>query len=102
MDIIWLPLAEEALGNIYRFYMEKSQQAARRIISDILESTQRLSDYPEIAPIEQILDNHPIIFRSLVIRKTYKVVYYAEGNIIYIADVWDCRQNPESLRNRIN
>jgi plasmid stabilization system protein ParE len=102
MDVIWLPAAEEALDSIYRFYMEKSLQAARRIISDILNSTQRLIDYPEMAAIEQILKNHPIMFRSLVVRKTYKVVYYVEGNRIYIADVWDCRQNPVSLRERMN
>ena len=102
MVVIWLPLAEEALDNIFRFYEEKSLQAARRIISDILDSTRRLTDYPEMAPIEHILENHPNVFRSLVVRKTYKVVYYIAGNYIFIADIWDCRQNPVSLQNRIN
>jgi hypothetical protein len=30
--------------------------------------------------------------------KHYKVIYYVEKNVIYIATIWDCRQNPVKLR----
>jgi plasmid stabilization system protein ParE len=35
MDIIWLPLAESALEDIYFFYAEHNIVAAKRIIANI-------------------------------------------------------------------
>lgn len=101
MEIIWLPMAEKALEAIFSFYEEKSIKAARKIIADILQATDQLSVHPEMATIEELLQERQETFRSLVVRQTYKVVYYIEDTVIYIADVWDCRQFPEKLKKGI-
>lgn len=101
MEIIWLPLAEKALVAIFSFYEEKSIPAGQKIITDILQATEQLSVHPEMAAVEQLLQERPETFRSLVVRKTYKVVYYIEDTVIYIADVWDCRQFPGKLKKGI-
>jgi len=101
MVIIWLPLAEKALEDIFLFYEEKSLQVARTIISDIRKATNRLPIFPEMAAVEQLLSERPEIFRSLVVRQTYKVIYFIKNQYIYIADVWDCRQNPDELGKRV-
>ena len=54
-----------------------------------------------MAPIESLLEDRDKVYRALVVDK-YKIVYYVENNIIYIAAVWDCRQNTEKLKKRIN
>ena len=100
MEIIWLPLAEKALEAIFSFYEEKSIQAAWKIITDILQATDQLSIHPEMAEAEQLLQERPETFRSLVVRQTYKVVNYIEDTVIYIADVWDCRQFPEKMKKK--
>ncbi|MDR1896354.1 MAG: type II toxin-antitoxin system RelE/ParE family toxin [Prevotellaceae bacterium] len=102
MEIIWLPLAEKAIDDIFGFYAEKNVYVARKIVSDILRATERLSDFPEMAAVEQFLQEQPKTFRSLVVKKIHKVVYYIETDRIYIADVWDCRQNPEMLTQRVS
>ncbi|GHT55767.1 hypothetical protein AGMMS49982_22000 [Bacteroidia bacterium] len=101
MVIIWLPLAEEALSGIFRFYNERSEQAAIKLVFDIRQATKQLAKYPEIGFREPLLAYRPETFRSLIVRKTYKVVYYIEKGTVYIADVWNTRQDPENLRNRI-
>jgi plasmid stabilization system protein ParE len=101
MVVIWLPLAEDALDNIYCFYKDRSEQAASKLLSDILQATKRLEEYPEMAFREPLLVERPEVFRSLIVRKTYKVVYYREDDIAFIADIWDTRQYPDNLRNRI-
>jgi len=101
MVIIWLPLAEESLEDIFLFYEEKSLQVARTIISDIRQATKQLSIFPEMAAVEQFLSERPEIFRSLVVRQTYKIVYFIKNQCIYIADIWDCRQNPNTLVKRV-
>lgn len=50
-----------------------------------------------MAPIEPLLQERKEVFRSLVVRKNYKVIYYIQNTIIYIADIWDCRQDPDRL-----
>jgi plasmid stabilization system protein ParE len=101
MVIVWLPQAEEALNSIHFYYSEKSLQAASKMISDIKQATERLVDYPEKAFREPLLSERPETFRSLIIKKIYKIIYYVNGDIIYIADIWNCRQNPITLRSRI-
>jgi len=54
-----------------------------------------------MAPIEPLLSEFSELYRSLVIRKTYKVVYYIADDIIFIVAVFDCRQNPGKLKKDI-
>jgi hypothetical protein len=37
----------------------------------------------------------------VVKNKRYKVIYYIEKDIIHISAIFDCRQDPEKLRNII-
>jgi len=97
MEIVWLPLAEKALDDIFLFYLDKSVIVAQKMISDILSAVANLANFPEIAAREQTLINRPEGFRSLVVRHHYKVVYFVDNQQIYIADVWDCRQDPDTL-----
>jgi len=102
MEIIWLPLAENALDEIFRFYEKKSLIVAGKMIADILTATARLSKFPHLAAREQSVQHSSYEFRALVVRHHYKVVYFVSNGKIYIADVWDCRQDPDILTNRIN
>lgn len=49
----------------------------------------------------QTLKDNPMIYRSLVACKHYKLIYRVEKNIIKIVAVWDCRQNPKKLKRVI-
>lgn len=96
MKIKFLIAAEEHLDDIYNQIAEKSERAAITVYNDFLDEIDRLKDFPQIASIEPILDDEPQMFRSLVVRHNYKVIYYLEDDTIYIAAVWDCRQNPQT------
>ena len=102
MKILWLNFAEEDIDAIYRFYAEeKSLRAANKIYNDILDATGSLADFPQIAPIESCLSDDVEEYRSLVVQKHFKVIYFIESESIYIAAVWDCRQNPETNKEKI-
>lgn len=51
-----------------------------------------------MASVEQLLDGEPEMFRSLVVLRRYKVIYYVTDETIYVADIWDCRQDPAILK----
>ena len=95
MKILWLEFAEEDIESIYRFYAEhKSIKAANKIYNDILDATDSLADFPQMAQIEPDLSDDGEEYRALVVRKHFKVVYFIECDSVYIASIWDCRQNP--------
>jgi plasmid stabilization system protein ParE len=97
MNIVILPDAEMHLNNIYDFIKVKSEKSAINLYNNILDEIERLRFFPQIAAIESILSDFPETFRSLVVKKTYKVIYFVKNETIYIVAIWDCRQNPNTL-----
>jgi len=48
-------------------------------------------------PKEELLNDYPEEFRYLV-ESNYKIIYWKKENLITIASVFDCRQNPGKIR----
>lgn len=102
MRILWLELAEEDLDSIYHFYAkDKSVKASNKIYNEILDATETLADFPKMASIELDLSEDGDEYRSLVVGKYFKVIYFIEDDSIYIAAVWDCRQSPNTNISKI-
>ena len=97
MKIFWLELAEEDAEAIYQFYAkDKSVKAANKIYNDILDATDSLADFPQMASIEPELSDDEEESRSLVVQRHFKIIYFIEYDSIYIAAIGDCRQNPKT------
>ena len=99
--IIWLPVAKRNLNSIYKFISKKSVQAAIKVHNKLLDAAEPLLSFPQMAPIEPLLEDCDKIYRALVVDK-YKILYYFENNTIYIAAVWDCRRNIKRLKKLFN
>ncbi|GHT32645.1 hypothetical protein FACS18945_3910 [Bacteroidia bacterium] len=103
MKVLWTAFAESQLEGIYDYIQVKNQQAAADIYNDILDESAMLARFPRLAPIEPLLSEFPEAYRSLVVRRNYKVVYYIENEtIVYVVSVFDCRQAPQKLKDNIN
>ncbi|GHT02568.1 hypothetical protein FACS189440_05640 [Bacteroidia bacterium] len=101
MRIVILPKAEKRLDEIYNFIKINYPKAAADICNDILDEIEFLKNFPKMAAVEPILAGCTEIFRSLVVRRHYKVIYYIEDETIYIVTIWDCRQDPKRLWNEV-
>ncbi|MDR1436641.1 MAG: type II toxin-antitoxin system RelE/ParE family toxin [Candidatus Symbiothrix sp.] len=99
MVIKWTNKASLRLQSIHDYYQEVSNgKVAKNIIKEILNATKILSKYPQIAAVEPYLNNSPQVYRSLVVKPDYKIIYFIDGENIVIATIWNCRQNPENMR----
>jgi plasmid stabilization system protein ParE len=100
MKIIWLEVAQQQLNAIYEFLAQQSEIAATGIYNGIIDETDKLCIFPEMAAIEPLLKNENYIYRSLVVRRNYKVVYRinAQAEEIIVSSIWDCRRNPKALK----
>jgi plasmid stabilization system protein ParE len=104
MVVRWHWLAEEQLKEIFDYHLKKAgHKTAKKIVVRIKEYTATLGMMPFIGPVELSLESEPEEYRSLVIPKKYKAIYHVdtENNSVIIVDLWDCRQSPESLKERV-
>jgi len=103
MKVIWEEPASRRLDEVYDFIAMENPPAAAKIFNDIVGETARLADFPEMAAVEPLLVDIPETFRSLVIRRNYKIVYYVDdaAKEVIIVDVWDCRQRLSRLKKLI-
>jgi plasmid stabilization system protein ParE len=100
MKIIWMEVAQQQLDVIYEFLAQHSEIAAVEIYNDIIDETDKLCIFPEMAAIEPLLKKEKYIYRSLVVRRNYKVIYRinAQTKEVIVSSIWDCRRNPKALK----
>ena len=97
MKIVWMKNAKRQLDEIHDFLAGQSPTAAVKFYNGLIDEVERLADFPEMAPVEALLISRPERFRSLVVMKTYKVIYFIDNRAVNVVTVWDCRQNPTKL-----
>ena len=101
MVVRWTEFAENKLKEIFDYYFDVAgYNVAGKIVTKIKRSADSLGTMPFIAPIEENLEKSKFIHRSLVVNRTYKVVYFIdeEFECVVIATIWDCRRDPSKLQ----
>jgi plasmid stabilization system protein ParE len=101
MKLIFAPEAAEDMENIYCYYVERNEIYAVSLYNQFIDEAEDLQNFPQIAPKEPLLEEYPEDYRSLVVRNTYKLVYFIENETINVVAVFDCRQNPRKLKKDI-
>ena len=56
-----------------------------------------LESAPYLGKEEPLLENTPILYRSLVVNEINKLVYYINNDFIEIVALWDTRREPKTL-----
>ncbi|MDR1582742.1 MAG: type II toxin-antitoxin system RelE/ParE family toxin [Prevotellaceae bacterium] len=102
MVINWSDTAKARLREIFYYYEnEVSNKKALEIVTKITSSVTPLENFPEQAALEPLLIERTKDYRSLVVMKIFKVVYYIENEVVNISEIWDCRQAPETNIKKI-
>lgn len=96
--IEWSELSERQLKDIFDYYsFEANSRIAKKIITKIIDRVSILENNPFAGPKEELLSTYPEDYRYLV-ESNYKIIYWKKENLITIASVFDCRQNPNKIR----
>lgn len=102
MVVRWLAEAEDDLRAIYNYIRsDAGESTARRVVERIIRHADRLGTMPMSAPVELLLENRDEGFRSKVVRRTHKIVYFIKQDDLYIAAVFDCRRDPAVLKDKV-
>lgn len=98
--IEWSELSERQLKDIFDYYSIKaSTRIARKIVNRIINGVGILESNPFSGPREELLADYPEEFRYLV-ESNYKIIYWKRDNLVTIASVFDCRQNPDKIKKK--
>ena len=98
MKVLWTIFAENQLDRIYDYIQIQNAYAAVEIYNDIVDESAMLAHFPLMGVIEPLLSEFSEEYRSLIVRRNYKIVYYIDSEVIYVVAVFDCRQSPGKLK----
>ena len=65
------------------------------------EKLKDLTRFPYTGFPEPLLAKRKKLFRATILKSHYKMIYYVEDDVIWVAAFWDTRMNPDRLRRLI-
>lgn len=102
MEIIWADEAFERWHEAADYILHRfGVQAVERFQENTEEWEDAMLQSPMIGKVEPLLANRTHLYRSVVINKLNKLIYYIENETIIIADFWDTRREPKEQANQI-
>ena len=104
MTIVFKSTAKRELERILEYGInEFGETAAMNFFNGMKEKVMHLATMPEFGRPERLLAHRTIPYRSLIISKHHKAIYYVDEDKqqIVIADIWDMRRLPTSMAKRI-
>lgn len=96
LKIVWTDQAKESLQIIIQYYREYSDQSAKAFAKRVLNKTKSLAQFPGIGPVQEFPSVRRHTYRFLI-EGNFKILYYLQENLVFIADVFDTRQDPEKM-----
>lgn len=102
MRVIWLPQAQKQLRQTAKYiHREFGQKVRNDFIRDVQHANMLLSDNPYIGSVEQLLADRSLKYRSYVLNRLNKIVYFINEDHVEVADLWDVRREPQKLAQRV-
>ena len=102
MNVIWHQQALEGRGQIADYIREHFGAKSKAcFLQEVRRITQLLKLNPNIGSIDPLFADRSIAYRSIIINGLSKLIYFIDGDIIYIADFWDTRRDPTAQAERV-
>lgn len=97
MKIHWHKRAAAQLHQVEEYILRDFGERIRQEFMDEVEqATLSLGDMPTMGMIDPLFVHRKLTYRSLIVRRLNKIVYYVKGDTLHIAAFWDTRREPKS------
>lgn len=102
MKVNFSKKAEWRIGATAEYIKEEfGRRAEQKFKAKFREVIRLLADNPYLGPIEPLLADLPQTYRSVLVAKVNKIVYRIVDDRTEIADLWDCRREPDTLASQV-
>lgn len=65
-------------------------------MDEVEQAVLALADMPTLGQLDPLFAHRKQAYRSIIVRRLNKVVYYVKGDTIHIAAFWDTRREPKN------
>ena len=97
MRIVVNDIAKTKIRQTARYIQHKFGKKARLDFrNEISHLANLLRQNPQMGPAEPFLTDAPVPYRSIVVNRLNKMVYWVNGDVIEIVDFWDTRREPKN------
>ncbi len=102
MKAIWESKAVNGRRQIANYIRKKfGEIAVKDFMLEIQDTIRLLKSNPYMSPIDPLFVDRARTYRSILINRRSKMVYYIEKDVIYIAGFWDCRCDPVAAAKEV-
>ena len=102
MKIHWHKRAAAALHQVEEYILQEFGERVRREFMDEVDhAVLALADMPTLGKIDPLFAHRRQTYRSIIVRRLNKVVYYVKDDTIHIAAFWDTRREPKAQAKQV-
>ena len=76
-------------------------QKQAKFIKEVYRSERLIAKFPYLGIAEPILADAPVSYRSIVVNRLNKMVYWINEDVIEIVDFWDTRREPKKQAEQV-
>ena len=103
MKVIVQKSASRQISRVYTYGEQHfGKLAAEKTHAHIMKALRLLAANPRLGIAEPLLAGRKRAYRSIVVHKLFKLVYYVKGDILHIAALWDTRREPHTQADNVN
>lgn len=97
MKAVWDTKAKMAQRQVAAYIRKEfGTKRAKRFLQEVDDTVNQLLRSPGIGQIDPLFSDRAKTYRSIIINGLNKLVYFTEGDILYIAGFWDTRREPKN------
>lgn len=104
MNVVWNKKAGKQWKNIAAYLAKEfGKKAVLRFAKEVTQCHRNLAHFPQMGQVEPCIQGRKYEYRSVVIHKHCKLVYYIipDRQTIRIAALWDTRREPGALKGQV-
>lgn len=97
MKVIWLPQAKKQLRHTANYiFRQFGAKERNEFLQNVYHINALLAENPNMGPVEPLLADRAVMYRSVVANRLNKIVYFIKDDHIEVADFWDTRREPNA------
>ena len=102
MKVSWSKGAIKSMTHTSMYILnEFGNRANMRFLQEIQKVSDLMEENPFMGQVEPLLIGKSKEYRSVVVNRQNKIVYYVKGNTIRVSALWDTRREPKSLAKEV-
>ena len=95
MKTIWDPKARLGMRQIAKYIDRRFGSKARMsFVEEVQKTDKLLQNSPQIGKVDPLFADRKRTYHSVIINGLSKMVYFIDGEVVYIAAFWDTRKEP--------